>query len=288
MHLLLLALTLADTAVVFRIPVAPAETLAVTIVGKGAPVVLIPGLFGSSYGYRHVMAMLDSAGFRSLGIEPLGIGSSGRPENADYSLTAQADRVAAVLDSLGIQQAVVVGHSLGASIALRLAYRHPEYARGIVSLEGGPGESATTKTFRTWMRFAPVARMMDVRGTMRQLVYRDMRKSSYDDSWVSDSVVLGYTAGLVQDSRATIRAFQGMARSEEPELLRDHLGRIACPVVLLVGEKKHDSGPPSDEVELLLERLQSFAIDTIPESGFFIHEEQPAAVVHAVIDMRDR
>ncbi len=282
MPFLLLALTLADTAAVIRIPVAPAETLAVTIVGEGPPVVLIPGLFGASYGYRHVMAMLDSAGFRSVGVEPLGIGSSGRPENADYSLTAQADRVAAVLDSLGIRQAVVVGHSLGASIALRLAYRHPEYAGGIVSLEGGPAESATTKSFRTWMRFAPVARMMDVRGAMRQLVYRDMRESSFDDSWVTDSVVWGYTAGLVQDSRATIRAYQGMARSEEPESLRDHLGRIVCPVVLLVGAKKHDSGPPSDEVELLIDRLPSFVVDTVPQSGFFIHEEQPAAVVHAV------
>ncbi len=285
MSFLLLALTLADTAEVVRIPVTPAETLAVTIVGEGAPVVLIPGLFGSSYGYRHVMAMLDSAGFRSVGIEPLGIGSSGRPENADYSLTAQADRVAAVLDSLGIRQAVVVGHSLGASIALRLAYRHPEHARGIVSLEGGPTESATTKGLRRWIRFAPVARMMDVRGVMRQLLYRDMRESSYDDSWVSDSVVWGYTAGLVQDSRATIRAYQGMARSEEPESLRDHLDLIACPVVLLVGEKKHDSGPPSDEVELLLERLSSFVVDTIPQSGFFIHEEQPRAVVRVVSGM---
>ena len=284
MSFLLLVLTLADTAEVVRIPVAPAETLVVTIVGggEGAPVVLIPGLFGSSYGYRHVMAMLDSAGFRSLSIEPLGIGSSGRPENADYSLTAQADRVAAVLDSLGIRQAVIVGHSLGASIALRVAYRHPEYVRGIVSLEGGPGETATTKGFRTWMRFAPVARMLDVRGVMQRLLYREMRESSFDDSWVNDSVVWGYTAGLAQDSRATIRAYQGMARSEEPELLRDQLGRIASPVVLLVGEKKHDSGPPSDEIELLLERLPSFVVDTIPQSGFFIHEEQPAAVVHAV------
>ena len=64
--------------------------------------------------------------------------------------------MAAVLDSLGIRQAVVVGHSLGASIALRVAYRHPEHVRGVVSLEGGPGESATTKGFRTWMRFAPL------------------------------------------------------------------------------------------------------------------------------------
>ena len=172
MLLLLLALTSADTSQTLRIPVAPAESLSVTIVGEGPPVVLIPGLFGSSYAFRHVMALLDTAGYRAVGVEPLGMGSSSRPKDADYSLTAQADRVAAVLDSLGIEQAVLVGHSLGASIALRLAYRHPESVRGIVSLEGGPGETATTKGFRFWMRFAPVIRMLDTRRIMQGLLLR--------------------------------------------------------------------------------------------------------------------
>ena len=73
-----------------------------------------------------------------------------------------------------------------------------------------------------------------------------------------------------------------MARAEEPELLRDHLRAIVCPVVLLVGETKHDVGPPSEEVILLVERLPSFTMDTVPRSGYFIQEEQPAAVVDAV------
>lgn len=279
---LLLVLIAADTSETRRISVAPAESLTVTIVGDGAPVVLLPGLFGSSYGYRHVMALLDSAGFRSVGIEPLGIGTSSRPEDADYSLTAQAERVTAVLDTLGIRRALFVGHSLGASIAMRVAYRHPALVRGIVSLEGGPGETATTQVFRNWMRFAPVARLLDVRGIMRQMLYRDMRNASFDDAWVDDTVVLAYTSGMVEDSRATIKAYQGMGRSEEPELLKDHLWQIECPVVLMVGEKEHDFGPSRDEIEILAERLPIFAVDTVPQSGFFIQEEQPAAITRAV------
>ncbi len=264
------------------VPVAPAESLAVTIVGEGAPVVLIPGLFGSSYGYRRVMALLDSAGYQSVGIEPLGMGTSSRPEDADYSLTAQADRIAAALDTLGIRQSVLVGHSLGASIAMRVAYRHPSFVRGIVSLEGGPGETATTEGFRSWMRFAPVARMLDVRRIMQRLLYSDMKKMSHDDSWVESSVVVAYTAGLARDPRATIKAYQAMGKSAEPELLGDHLQSILCPVVLLVGDKEHKAGPPDEEVTLLANQLQSFTVDTIAESGFFIQEEQPGAVVSVV------
>lgn len=283
--LFLLALAAADTTETFRVSVAPAESLTVTTVGEGAPVVLIPGLFGSAFGFRHVMELLAEAGYRVVCIEPLGMGSSGRPEDADYSLTAQADRIAAVLDSLGLRQVVLVGHSLGASIAMRVSYRRPELARAIVSLEGGPGETATTAGFRRWIRFAPVARLFDTRRLMQQLLYRDMKALSFDESWVDVDIVLAYTAGLAKDTRGTVKAYQGMAKAEEPELLGDHLHAIACPVVLLVGEAEHNAGPPPAEITLLTERLPSFSMRTIAGSGFFIQEEQPAAVVMAVRDV---
>lgn len=282
MFLFLLAATLQHIADPQAVAVAPAESVAVTVVGEGVPVVMLPGLFGSAYGYRHVMAELRGNGFQSIGIEPLGMGSSSRPEHADYSLTSQADRVAAVMDSLAVREAVLVGHSLGASIAMRVAYRRPDLARGVVSLEGGPGETATTAGFRRWMRFAPVAGLLDGRGMIQRMLYREMKAVSFDDSWVEKGVVFAYTRGLDQDYRATVRAYRSMSRSEEPELLRDHLSAISCPVVLLVGDTPHDSGPSPAEVSLLRERLPAFTMDTVAQSGYFIQEEQPAAVVTVI------
>src|SRR5437899_1410947 len=91
MWLLALAL-LADTVHTFSLALSPAESVAVTVTGTGDPVVLVPGLFGSAFGYRAVIPLLTDAGYRAIVVEPLGIGSSARPEHADYSLTAQADR----------------------------------------------------------------------------------------------------------------------------------------------------------------------------------------------------
>ena len=136
-------------------PVLPQESLRVTIAGSGETVVLVPGLFGSAFGYRHLLAMLPAAGFRTIVIEPLGIGRSPRPKRADYSLTAQADRLDAVLGSLDEPPAIVVGHSLGASMALRLAYRHPARVRALIALDGGPAEQAATPGLRRAMRYAP-------------------------------------------------------------------------------------------------------------------------------------
>jgi pimeloyl-ACP methyl ester carboxylesterase len=115
-----------DTAVVRDIPVAAGEILRTTSVGSGRPVVLIPGLFGAAFGYRKIVGPLAELGYRAIVIEPLGFGWSSHPRRANYSLSAQTTRMAAVLDSLGIDHALIVAHSTGASIALRLAYQRPD------------------------------------------------------------------------------------------------------------------------------------------------------------------
>src|SRR5882762_5762155 len=110
MWLLALALV-ADTIHTFSLALSPAESLEVSVTGTGDPVVLVPGLFRSAFRYRTPIPLLTDAGYWAIVVEPLGIGSSARPEDADYSLTAQADRIAAALDRLGVQHAVVVAHS---------------------------------------------------------------------------------------------------------------------------------------------------------------------------------
>src|SRR2546429_8312512 len=92
---LLIVLLLADTSRAFSIALAPAESVWVTVEGVGDPVVLIPGLFGSAFGYRTVLPRLVEAGDRTVVVEALGIGTSGRAGAADHSLTAPADPVGA-------------------------------------------------------------------------------------------------------------------------------------------------------------------------------------------------
>ena len=257
------------------------EMLRVEVAGSGPTLVLIPGLMGSAYGFRKIVGPLQEAGYRVAVIEPLGIGGSSRPQDADYSLTAQADRVGAVLQSLDAGPAVVVAHSVGASIAMRLAYRHPERVAAIVSLDGGPAEAAGTRGFRRAMRFAPLLRLLGA-GRMRGHVRSTLRERSADPAWVTDEVVDGYLAGPSRDLGATLRAFGRMASAHEPEPLAPHLSSIRCPVRLVIGTATREGGISEAEVEQLRRSLPSFAVDTVPGAGHFVFEEQPLAVVAAV------
>src|SRR5207247_10653401 len=113
---------LADPIRTGWLPLSGAESLTVRGAGDGDPVVLVPGLIGSAFGYRRLVPLLTQAGYRVIVVEPLGIGTSARPEHADYSLTAQADRIAAALDRLAVRAAIVIAPSLGAPMAYPTAH----------------------------------------------------------------------------------------------------------------------------------------------------------------------
>jgi pimeloyl-ACP methyl ester carboxylesterase len=282
MLLLTLFLVLADSTRAYSVPVASAESLWVTDAGQGRPVVLIPGTFGSAYGYRRVLPLLTERGYHAVVIEPLGIGHSAKPQRADYSLDAQADRVAKVLQGLGLSGVILVAHSTNASMAYRLAYRRPDLVGGVVSLEGGPAERATTSGFRRAMTFVPWIKWFGGAKLIRKQIRKGLIKASGDTTWVTNEVVDGYTAAAQADLDGTLKAFLGMAASKERGPLAPHLPEIHCPVRLLLGGAPHDGGPSAKEVATLISSLPQLAVDTIPGVGHYVQEEQPDAVVRAV------
>jgi len=269
--------------------VAPAETMHVEAwAGTGRPVAVVPGLFGASFTFRKVVPLLAAQGFRPIIIEPLGTGFSSRPPKADYSLAAQAHRLAAVLDSLHSGPVLVLAHSLGAAIAFRLAIDRPDLVSGIVSLEGGPTEEATTPTFRSAMRYLPWVKLLGGISLVRRKIRGMLLDSSGDRSWVTDGVIMGYTLGEARDFDATLKTFLAMSRSREPAKLAPRLGDIACPVTLLVGTAPHDGDVPPQEVALMRKALLSFAVDSELGAGHYLQEERPAAVVTAVAQLSQR
>jgi pimeloyl-ACP methyl ester carboxylesterase len=266
----------------FHVVVAPGESLLVVVAGVGRPVVLVPGLFGSAYGFRHLLVRLLALGYRAIVIEPLAIGSSPRPERSDYSLTAQADRLASAIRQLDTGRVLVVGHAVSGSIAMRLALRHPELVRGVVSLDGGPLESAATRGFKRAMRYVPWVKWLGGMRRLRPRVRQDLIAASADSSWITDATVDAYTAGAANDLDGTLKAYLRMAEAREPEKLVPRLQDLQTPLRLVVGAVPHQGGISPEQITLLAGRVPRFGLDSIPGAGLYSFEEAPEAVVAAI------
>ncbi len=285
--MLLLALTLLtaplDSAVVQNIEVAKGETLRITSLGSGRPVVLIPGIFGAAFGYRKITAPLVARGYRTIVIEPLGYGWSSHPKNADYSFTAQTRRIAQALDRLGIKQALFVAQSSGAGIAFRLTVDRPDLVRGLLSIDGGPAESAATPGLKKAFKLGGFAAKLAVdESKLRHDVRKEIIKNSGDTTWVTAAVIRNYTAGQTADLDGSIDAFHKMAKSKESVSLTDRLHQCAVPVRLLVGTKSHPSEVTEEQRDLLEEKVPDFETESVRGAGQYIQEEQPAVVLAAV------
>jgi pimeloyl-ACP methyl ester carboxylesterase len=108
--------------------------LAYTSYGSGPrTVVLLHGLLLSQRMHLPLARDLAERGNRVVTLDLLGHGRSDRPRDMwRYSMSFFGDQVVALLDELGVEQAVVMGTSLGANATLEVAAQAPERLRGMV------------------------------------------------------------------------------------------------------------------------------------------------------------
>src|SRR5580693_8911059 len=135
------------------------------------PLILIHGLLLSQEMHRPLAEDLAARGNRVITIDLLGHGKSDRPRDMwRYSMSIFGEQVIALMDHLRIEQAVVMGTSLGANTALEIASVAPERLRGMVIempvLDNGLLGSALTFTpLLVALTFGEPAMKLLARGT---------------------------------------------------------------------------------------------------------------------------
>ena len=120
--------------------------------GVGVPVLLLHGLASSRRFWDLVVPGL--AGLPVLALDQRGHGDSEGPDEGPYDGETVVADVLTALDALGLSRVVVVGHSWGASTALRLAATAPERVLAVVAIDGGLGSARSTGGTRDEARVA--------------------------------------------------------------------------------------------------------------------------------------
>src|SRR5215213_3846360 len=122
---------------IWKLERVPGEVdLAIGRAGEGAdPVICLHGITAQHRAFNAAARHLGPS--RGLvGVDLRGRGDSDKPESG-YSLETHAADVVRVLDHLGLENAVLAGHSMGGFVALQTALEYPERVRALVLLDGG-------------------------------------------------------------------------------------------------------------------------------------------------------
>lgn len=109
--------------------------LHVAEIGEGPAVVLCHGWPETWYSWRHQLPALAGAGFRVLAPDMRGYGKSDRPEPVEaYTQLHIVGDMVGLLDALGLEQAVIIGHDWGAPAAWHSALMRPDRFRAVAGL----------------------------------------------------------------------------------------------------------------------------------------------------------
>ncbi len=246
--------------------------------GEGPPVALVHGLGGGAANWVDVVPALVPD-HRVVVPDLPGHGGSERPR-AGASLRDYADALAGVLERLAGGPALVVGHSFGGHVSLRLAERHPELVRSLLlvvssSMARWPLRTRVLGSVSTALRpgakIAPLALRLAGRPRVRSLLLSPLLAA--DGAAMSPSAMRGFFAQMRdhRDVRAAFRAAVADRVVAPVELHR--------PALLLWGAADRVV-PPEDGVALA--RLLGVPIRFVAGCGHLVPGERPDAVVDAI------
>ncbi len=123
----------------------------------GAPLVLCLHGFPECWAsWRYQLPALAQSGYHAVAPDLRGYGETGGPAEVDaYRQSRLVADVVALIDALGADQAVLIGHDWGCALAWQVARRHPERVAAVVGLSvpyGGPSPKPPTEAMRDLFR----------------------------------------------------------------------------------------------------------------------------------------
>jgi len=113
----------------------PGITLSVHEAGQGPAIVFCHGFPELAYSWRHQVQAVAAAGFRAIAPDQRGYGGSDAPEAIEaYGMAELTGDLVGLLDALGVERAVFVGHDWGGFVAWAMPVMHPERTAGVIGV----------------------------------------------------------------------------------------------------------------------------------------------------------
>lgn len=244
---------------------------AVDVQGDGPAILFVHGFPLDRTMWRHLIAPLT--GWRRIAPDLRGMGLSDVPDNG-YSIEAYADDLAALLDSLDIEKAVVCGLSMGGYVALQLIRRQPDRI-GALILANTRAEADTDEERSRRVEMIELVERQGSGALADLLLPKLLAPSSLSAMPRVVEHVRTMIAG--NPDAGVIGALSAMKdRRDSMEVL----GKIEVPTLVVAG--RQDQLIPLKRSRSLAESIPQAQYTVIPEAGHLTPMEQPIATSRVI------
>jgi len=256
------------------------------ISGSGEPaLVFVHGFADSTFSWRKVTEPLTQD-YTVLAYDRPAFGLTERPlpgewngENP-YSLAAQPDLLIGLLNTLGIERVILVGHSAGGAVAVQTALTYPQRVEALVLVA-----PAIIRTQRWWgvFQFLLHTPQMDRLGPWLARLIQWQEKQMVEIAWHDPSTVTsedmeGYRKPL--RVRNWERALWEFSRAEQDTGLAERVDELKMPVIIVAGDD--DRVVPTEQSIYLAEQIPGAQLAVLPACGHVPQDECPEAFLQAV------
>jgi pimeloyl-ACP methyl ester carboxylesterase len=250
--------------------------------GEGEPLLLIPGLGLNHQSWQDGISVYMNE-FKVIAFDPRGTGLSTFPEGVDVTTALMADDAAALLDSLGVDAAHVLGWSLGGMVAQEMALRHPEKVRSLILGSASPGGPHSVPS-EDWAVAAFTAFLTQG----RDVTTPNFLEALFSPAYLADhhSEAVEYVGRLNSGVPAPLQAIMAQAQAITAHDTYDRLPSITAPTLILHGAD--DPLQPAENARILAERIPGAELILLEGARHAYQLEKQAEVDAAVLDFLRR
>jgi pimeloyl-ACP methyl ester carboxylesterase len=233
--------------------------------GSGPAVFLTHGYAAAAAMWEPQRKPLDDAGYRLVTWDMRGHAETESPDDpAQYSEALTLADMAGLMDTLGIEKAVVGGLSLGGFMSLAFQLAHPDRVIALLLCDTGPGYRSDEARAK-WNRMA-------------ERSAANFEEKGLDAAGRSPEVQAAVklhrsAAGLAHSAR-------GMLAQVDSRVI-DHLPEINVRTLIIVGERDE---PYHDASRYMQSKIPGARLEIIPDAGHAANMDQPEAFNRVVLE----
>lgn len=244
--------------------------------GEGQPLIILHGLFGQSDNWNTLSKNFGEKGFHVFAIDQRNHGLS--PQHDVWSYDAMADDLKEFIDEHRLENPILLGHSMGGKTVMFFVLKYPDIAEKLIVVDMSPREA--------YRHHEPVLKALNA------VDFKTLKSRKEADAILSEHIDDGGTKQFLlkniywkdggteqMDWRFNLKV---ITEKYEQVLEGVPVGKNSVATLVIRGAKSNYV--TDEDLEDIKQRFSNLTVETVLDSGHWVHAEKPKEFFDAVMD----